>query len=355
MEVTVKRKRIEWLDSLRAVAALLVVFQHFYYDRFFVSRTQTDYLQPAYEIFRTINFGKMGVVIFFFISGYIIPRSLLLTKRQKPIKSFFIARFFRLYPAYWLSVLTVAVLTSQLWTKTFFINLTMIQQMLGSKNLIDVYWTLQIELIFYVICGFLFYKNLLNKASTASIMLMLSLAGALIAAAARAITHRSLPVAIPLSLAVMFLGTSYYWHTNNRLSMSTKKFTTLFAIFALMLLPICLLAYSRETGFSERWYGYYCSYMSAISLFLFSSTRLQLNNRVCVYLGTISYSIYLFHPLCWVHPFAGDLANGAASLLTTICVASMSYYLIEKPAQKLGNYVRTKLEIKNKNIHPAIA
>jgi len=69
-------ERMAWLDSIRAIAALLVVFQHYFYDRYFIGSADGAYLTPAYEVFRSINFGKIGVIVFFFISGFIIPQNL---------------------------------------------------------------------------------------------------------------------------------------------------------------------------------------------------------------------------------------------------------------------------------------
>ena len=309
-------------------------------------------MQDSYELFRALNFGKIGVVIFFFISGMIIPRSLLLNHSQTPVKSFIISRCFRLYPAYWTSAIIAASFASTLWTKQFLVNLTMLQQFVGVENLIGVYWTLQIELVFYVICAVLFHWGRLALASTATRMYLLAISAACIMAALRAVFHRSLPVAMPLGLAVMFLGTAFYWHSIQTKDMTTNKLKLLLVTFALLLIPICLLAYSNDTGFSERWYSYYCSYLTATTLFILLSTKFKISNKLLTYLGLISYSIYLLHPLCRIQFLTGNSNIAAAtnmilSILNTICCASLSFYLIEKPWQMIGKKLRYLLIIRD--------
>jgi exopolysaccharide production protein ExoZ len=63
-------KRLDWLQSLRGVAALLVVFAHSYY---FLQGTEYDALARS-----ILLPGAMGVDIFFLISGFIMT----LTTRQ---------------------------------------------------------------------------------------------------------------------------------------------------------------------------------------------------------------------------------------------------------------------------------
>ena len=56
------------------------------------------------HIFR---FGQFGVVLFFLCSGFIIPASL---ERHGSLQGFWISRFFRLYPIYWVATLAALAL-----------------------------------------------------------------------------------------------------------------------------------------------------------------------------------------------------------------------------------------------------
>ena len=84
--------RLAWLDVLRGLAALAVVFNHFGY-----------FLPPAVKnpVYQWINPGDYGVFVFFLISGYIVPASL---ERKGSVRTFWVSRLFRLYPLYLLAV-----------------------------------------------------------------------------------------------------------------------------------------------------------------------------------------------------------------------------------------------------------
>src|ERR1700722_7683927 len=88
--------RLSWLDVLRGVAALAVVFNHFGY-----------FLPPVVKnsVYQWINPGDYGVFVFFLIRGYIVPASL---ERKGSVRTFWVSRLFRLYPLYLLAV-TIAV------------------------------------------------------------------------------------------------------------------------------------------------------------------------------------------------------------------------------------------------------
>src|SRR5579875_535438 len=82
------RRRLAWLDALRGVAALAVVYDHASYQ----------FLVPVRDVITAwIDPGEFGVFVFFLISGYIVPASL---ERRGSVRGFWVSRLFRLYPAY---------------------------------------------------------------------------------------------------------------------------------------------------------------------------------------------------------------------------------------------------------------
>lgn len=138
-------KRIIELDALRGIAALSVFFYHasiYYKDSIYFS------------IFR---FGLTGVDLFFIISGFVIFSSIKNKTRIQFVKS----RFLRLFPSYWFAVTFTFILMvikyyekgilNQIPFKEYFVNLSMIQEFFGIQNLDGPYWTLYIELFFYLI------------------------------------------------------------------------------------------------------------------------------------------------------------------------------------------------------------
>jgi peptidoglycan/LPS O-acetylase OafA/YrhL len=153
-----QQSRFAHIDALRAVAALLVVWTHT--SESFLPATASQ-VWPN-DLARAFDFGRIGVVVFFLVSGFVIPSSL---ERGGPrlalAREFIVRRFFRLYPLYWLSI-PLGVLTAHIifgegfgWA-AFLANFTMIQEFLGFESAEGLYWTLQTELVFYAICLVLF-------------------------------------------------------------------------------------------------------------------------------------------------------------------------------------------------------
>jgi peptidoglycan/LPS O-acetylase OafA/YrhL len=124
-------------------------------------------------------------------------------------------------------------------------------------------------------------------------------------------------------------------------------------VFVVALFPISFLAYNRDYGFDERWYRYVISYILGILIFyLFKKTVPKI--RPLVFLGKISYSLYLLHPVCLL-AMQNLITRYEISLLeallfflfSSFAVSVLSYHVIEKPAVKLGRRV---IEKKRKNV-----
>src|SRR5258708_34176805 len=89
-------KRLNFLDCIRGLAALAVFMEH-----------AGDRLWRHFNDFTHYSFSvvKFGVAAFFLTSGFVIPFSL---ERGNSLKAFWISRFFRLYPLYWLRIAVVS-------------------------------------------------------------------------------------------------------------------------------------------------------------------------------------------------------------------------------------------------------
>jgi peptidoglycan/LPS O-acetylase OafA/YrhL len=161
-----KRSRIAVLDGLRLLAATMVVFYHYVGvpNAKIGSTGRRDVLAwgtSAANIFPSLlnhlaSYGWTGVELFFMISGFVICMS---GWGRRPA-DFFISRVVRLVPAYWAAtLLTAAVLmifprlTSGARFSVVLTNLTMVQSAYGVPNLVPAYWTLFVELTFYLLFG----------------------------------------------------------------------------------------------------------------------------------------------------------------------------------------------------------
>ncbi|MEU4826990.1 acyltransferase [Actinomadura sp. NPDC023710] len=150
-----RRERLRELDLLRFGAALAVVLYHF--TGFGGAGA---WPVPSQEVFPEIapvtRFGYLGVDLFFVISGFVI----LMSAWGRGPGEFGISRLVRLMPAYWVSVLLGAAVYALFGTGhgvpgLIVPNLTMLQGGLGLRNVDAVYWTLWVELHFYVLAAVL--------------------------------------------------------------------------------------------------------------------------------------------------------------------------------------------------------
>ena len=158
-------QRLAALDGLRFLAALAVVLFHFVGQQ--ASTMEKIWGRPYQSVFPEAQayfaFGRLGVDLFFLISGFVICMS----AWDRSLRDFFISRVTRLYPMYWISVVLAACVIFLTDTpfghanpRVIFANLTMLQQPLGVKNLDSVYWTLWPELCFYLTFGVVVWKGL---------------------------------------------------------------------------------------------------------------------------------------------------------------------------------------------------
>ncbi len=139
--------RIAELDALRGIAALSVVLYHF---TWFIGTILPGMPRPAF----TLPWGCYGVQLFFAISGFVILMTL---DRTATVRQFARSRFRRLFPPYWIAMAaTFAIVTLlgptklQVGAGEFLLNLPMLQLFTGVRMVDGVYWSLNVELAFYL-------------------------------------------------------------------------------------------------------------------------------------------------------------------------------------------------------------
>ena len=154
------RGRFLFLDALRGIAALGVVLSHV------VEGKHIDGLAailPGWTV-AALKHGGLGVGIFFAISGFVIAHSVYADRvTLRFVGRFMLRRSIRLDPPYWLAIALVLasaglsamvvpdkvpldVSTGQLLAHLFYL-----QEILGYPHLNIVFWTLCLEVQFYLI------------------------------------------------------------------------------------------------------------------------------------------------------------------------------------------------------------
>ena len=328
---TVERGRYEFLDAVRGLAALLVAVQH---------GAEVLSLPPGRPGF-PLNFGEVGVVAFFLVSGFIIPRSL---ERHGSLRVFWIGRAFRLYPAYWLSLLgALALIASTRLYSPFTlmrhpalgvaINVTMLQSFVGIPNAIGVYWTLGLELVFYLLCSAAFVTGMLRR-SAVCLWGAMGLYFAVLSGAA--LLHRSLPAGMLGLLVTACFGTLALRALSDSAARGSllRAALPLAAVLALGLyLRFGLFPVAHQVA-APPWTTVVCSWIAGYALFfsLFALRHRRFPGTV-LWLGRISYSFYLWHVLVFLSMpvLASRGGTLVLDLLVTALLAEISFRLAERP------------------------
>jgi peptidoglycan/LPS O-acetylase OafA/YrhL len=338
------RKRIQYLDGLRGIAAVSVVLQHAAEKIMTVDPTSAPVLQPAFIDF--FNAGRFGVALFFLISGFVIPFSF---KQPRPLGGFAISRVFRLYPAYWLSLALAIVVLPPLTGASYSItrmlaNITMVQAVLGQPDVLGPYWTLVIELAFYFLCAGLFATRLLANGRALIVAVLACQGLALAVAAYASLRGGHLPANILVNISLMFLGTLMRRGWLEHDTAAQRWLTPVIITWAGVLPPILWLT-PAQPDIPVTPLSFCAAYWIALGFFIAASRLDWLKSRYFIALGAASYSLYLFHPICTVIvsalvPPANlwlAVAFTCGSLVFSIAMAALVYRVIERPAIRAGH------------------
>jgi peptidoglycan/LPS O-acetylase OafA/YrhL len=168
--------RLAFADLLRGLAAFVVVIGHFtivYGGRpdLVAQFTMAEPIpvipmHPLYAaVYSKFNAALVGLAAFFLISGFVIPMSL----DRETLPTFFIRRFFRIFPTYWVALglgLAAIFISAAFWNKPvthsgfdYFANALLIADFFGKFDILSVIWTLEIEIKFYLLAP-LFHATL---------------------------------------------------------------------------------------------------------------------------------------------------------------------------------------------------
>ena len=353
---TTGHTRLAFIDFLRAVAILLVFVRHA--TEVFVPSGHGGRL--VYLLGGYFTFGTLGVIVFFAISGFLIPSSLHGPKLAGTVR-YVISRVFRLYPAYAVSVIPSAFSHFWLGGAAFSwhqvgLNFTMVPRLFGGTLANGAYWTLEVELAFYLICLVLFLGGLLSQGFCLAAITLVTF---LVFQSSQQTFFDGLfnptlsgeAFFFNLNIAVLFWGAVLrLWWDGARLNTATALIFWGFASFWMVWRPACLLvafASHDMVGFDTKIIS---AYSLGMAIFLVAVLHGGLRNPVMLWIGRISYSFYLLHGVVIhtcnyelnVHPAWRALNAGLICLvvlLLSLAAAQLSYSLVERPGIKLGRRV----------------
>jgi peptidoglycan/LPS O-acetylase OafA/YrhL len=318
------------MDALRGAAAILVLVRHYFP------------IADLGPVAAYIDPGTMGVVAFFCISGYVIPWSVL--RSPATVRQFLLGRAFRLYPTYWVSLMLAAVAVPVALHEVL-VNITMAQRFMGVPDVVGVYWTLQIEIIFYALVAILMLSGRIADPR-ASLWCLLGLCVLSIAVAIpRAVLAIKTPVAPAFSLVVMFASFVFYHHRQAGF-LSARQMKGILWGVCLVLVGCFHLAYRQDWGFGETPMRFTVAYAVGAGLFVLFM-RFNIKARVLRWLGSISYPLYLVHVpvrqlIVGLVPSIGELPSAMLGVPATLVLAALMHRLVELPLARAGKALASR-------------
>ncbi|HDR9869261.1 TPA: acyltransferase [Burkholderia cenocepacia] len=306
-------KRFHHVDAMRAVAVILVIWTH--YAERFAPLAGSQYMLDTLQ--RSMNFGRVGVVVFFAISGMLIPSSLH-GEVGAGTKRFLVRRFFRLYPAYWLALPLGYFVHWYLFDKKMDVdgivaNVTMMPAAFGESLILPHGWTLETELVFYGLCLVLFWSGVLHRMFCLCVV-SIGLTGLFVMIVGLKLAPAGMPSeykTMPYHLGIMFWGACFRqaydtplkllragwpWRgAPGRIAITYRSATA--GLTAVMASVALMGALSDWRHHNMEHFPTSLAYFIGIVMFTALATILKLRIRLLSWLGEISYSIYLLHSL----------------------------------------------------------
>lgn len=369
-----KRELISGIDGIRGLAAILVLLFHFYS---FAGNNQF----PGSFLVRA---GWVGVDIFFVISGFVLFLPFLrnaLEGKNTDLLSYYKRRVLRIVPAYWLNIIFMITVMFPVFFTSFNQLLHIGTNMLflegffpvkESLRLNGVYWTLWIEIQFYLILPF-FAKLFTGRTWIRNAVLVIIAVSVykyvgIVLTEHISDTHKIRQFWINSQLPGVLqeftfgiIAANIYSRYKNKLSSFKSSILVITGLGMLLLGMYFIVKY----GSTNYWFGKsFLGYLPLVSLntfFALSASILLLGvaagstlakvtfgNPFLNFIGVYSYGIYLWH-----YPVGMLMKNSGKEIgyisfivfggIMSIIWAVMSYHLVEKRFIELG---RKKWQVK---------
>ncbi len=353
--------RIWFIQLLRAVAILLVVFGHvllnfwcanqLYSTTLRIAPLQNlvvpDYLVKICLLVQSYQLHPelIGVGVFFLVSGFVIPISV---ERYGPPR-FIVLRIFRLFPTY-IVALSIICLISLLYgflAHTHFpfssrelISTFFLYDFSLPKGFVDpVVWTLRVEVGFYLVVAFVAAVSSLRSFNALMCTtLTLAVVGSQTLMGWGWLTWLStVMVGSVGSLVFMFIGTAFYNYYKNYWDLAKFMITSVI----LYLLFLAVVSANQTVIFIQ-------SYTLGLAIFglSFACRNMLRKNRVLDWFAEISYPLYLLHCVAGTIFMSivftlvpNPLICTLLSLSVVFIVCHILHVAVEAPGIKLGKFL----------------
>jgi len=350
--------RIPSLDGLRAISIGFVLVAHLAGTRGFPVPTALG---------KVVEFGDLGVHVFFVISGYLITRLLLeeLERREEiRLGRFYLRRTLRIFPPYYTLILALAIAQSLGWLQLAAHDvgraLTYTSNYYPDRSWFTGHtWSLSVEEQFYLLWPAVIVVAGPRRAIIAAACVVLlgpvirSASWELMPWSGDGIPNRFETVADSIAAGCVLAGIRGWLH--GRTLYMRALTSPLFAI-----VPVAAVG---AAGLHQHPLLYFAVEMSVMNVgaalcldwcITYPEGRIGslLNARPLVFVGLLSYSIYL-----WQQPFLNRASSAALSafpvnILIAAAAAVTSYYAIEQPSLRLRRRIERSLDRRRAPVAP---
>lgn len=361
------------LDSFRGLLALSVIISHVEYIRFF-------FRMPSYFLEAFIfHLGKIGVTGFFVLSGFLITNNLLKMKRDsssntRDIKKFYLKRALRILPLYY----AIILLSIFVFPHISFLHYQIPPGITDAREVMDkvaVYyycllpqipiakmivlpfaeptWSIGVEEMFYILAPlFVFFTSFRKRwmVVIAVLLMMLKLYMWIYIPGAATNPLFSFLALSRFECILVGCAMSCLVAEGSRLynNLNSVHFYT-----ALVLLLISIITVPLNLFI----YIHFAIFFGVMILYFYKHPFKFLNNKVLVFIGKISFSIYLVHEIAIVFLLNNETIapkNEFSSpflyiivILFSILLGWVFFKLIEEPFINLKNKIDSKKHFKN--------
>ena len=340
-----KTEHFSALDGLRGVAVVMVLLSH--------SSNASIFFHPYLDFH---NVGKIGVYLFFVLSAYLLDRQIAVALRTGKSSlrywlNYALRRFLRIFPLFAIALFVHYGLTySGITTVIDSVSEVLLHLALVRGE--DVFWSIPVEFKYYIISPFLMY--ICHRVLKWNLMAVFALLGFLI------VLSMAIRVWVDLSLTstikffpVFLVGTaiSIYELVRNK-DLSRKSRSKLLDIAGLVAICIIFItipyyfellfnkSFNFQTTALSPMYALLWGMLLIGSKYGFGLLQSIFKLNVLRFLGTISFSMYLFHmPILilvnehWL--WLPEFSKIYVFFGLTILVSAFNFIFIERPLSKI--------------------
>lgn len=346
------------LDGIRAFAVLGVILEHW----------ASGLPRLLSELVQALDLGGLGVQCFFVLSGFLITLILLDSKDQNfslktAIGHFYIRRVLRIFPAYYAALLVIAFLLPEMhdaigWHALYLSNFFPVWHSdwppIGGH-----FWSLSVEEQFYLFWPLIVLALPLRK------IIFVALACCLLAPLSRTVLwyvmgegHRAIYTVTTTALDLLCFG-AFLACVKHKIGLSADSMHVrrlrLIGLIALLLYVVLYFQFRDTLLFTAIGRTLTALFFGALVVVAANgfqgSGGLLLGNRLIVWIGIISYGLYIFHPFIpQVYLFLLDFLGLERDvfgvyyirypllIILLLLVTSASFYLIERPIRGFRKY-----------------